>query len=197
MKKFWIPLALSLALLSCSNPQSNPASTEAPVQFIKASNIELVDGLALLEGNCFTCHDPKVKSHDQMLAPPLAHIKQRYQRSFPEREVFIDRVSSFVSEPSMDKALMRGPVRRFGLMPKPPIAANHEDIEKIAAYLFDNPIEEPSWMAEHHQKKQGKQCMEKGCQGCSGKGEKGMCKKNGQGKGQHGKCGKGQHKMGR
>ena len=190
MKKIWIPLALSLAFLCCSNPQSKPASTEATTQFIKTSNVQMVNGLDLLESHCFTCHDPKVKSHDQMLAPPLAHIKQRYLKSFPEREVFIDQVSSFVSEPSMDKALMRGPVRRFGLMPKPPIAENHADLEKIAAYLFDYPIEEPGWMEKHRQMKHGKQGQEKGCQGCSGKEGKGQCKKNGLGKGQHGKCGK-------
>lgn len=193
MKKHWIPLAIFLALICCSNLRDNQATTEAPVQFTKAANTELVDGLTLLESNCFTCHNPKVKSHDQMLAPPLAHIKQRYLKSYPERVDFIDRVSGFVSAPSLDKALMRGPIGRFGLMPKPPIAENRKDVEKIAAYLYDNPIEEPEWMAGHHQKQQGKQCMKKEGKGCCGKEKQEMGEKKC--KGENGKCGKGHHKM--
>lgn len=102
----------------------------------------------LLVSNCYVCHDPESKSHDEILAPPLAGIKMRYQRATPDREAFIAKMTRFVSNPSEESALMHGPVRRFGLMPKTILSG--EEITKIVTYIYDNEMPKPEWFEGHH-----------------------------------------------
>ena len=104
---------------------------------------------------CYTCHNPKAESHDEMLAPPLAGIKMQYMRQTGTREAFIQRMADFVKNPTEEAAIMKGPVKRFGLMPKPALTA--EEIESIVAYIYDNEIPQPSWYEEHHKKMHGDQ----------------------------------------
>ncbi|MFQ3212678.1 MAG: hypothetical protein ACJAT1_001123 [Marivirga sp.] len=53
-----------------------------------------------------------------MLAPPLAGIKQLYVQESGNRIDFIKRMAAFVVNPNEESALMKGPIKRFGLMPK-------------------------------------------------------------------------------
>jgi len=102
----------------------------------------------LLASNCYVCHNPNSKSHDEILAPPLAGIKMRYQRATSDREAFITKMTSFVSNPSEESALMHGPVRRFGLMPK--TALSDKEISEIVTYISDNELPRPEWFEGHH-----------------------------------------------
>lgn len=122
------------------------------VENIQALSSE--EGLKMLELHCYTCHNPKSSSHDDILAPPLVGIKFRYQKAYPERADFIRHVTDFVHNPTKEKALMKGPVRRFGLMPK--TALKEEEIKTLSAYIYDNEIEAPSWFAEHFEEEHGR-----------------------------------------
>jgi mono/diheme cytochrome c family protein len=117
------------------------------------AELSVEDGNELLAQNCFACHNPRSLSHDDMLAPPLAGIKYKYQNSTSGRSEFIKRMSTFVYEPDSKKALMKGPVKRFGVMPK--TALSKDEILSLVAFIYDQPIQEPTWFSKHFEEKHG------------------------------------------
>ena len=108
---------------------------------------------SLMETHCYACHNPKSTSHDDILAPPLAGIKKRYLHESTDRADFIRRMATFVSDPKEELAIMHGPVRRFGLMPK--TALNEQQIQSIVSFIFDNEVPEPAWFEAHEQERHG------------------------------------------
>ncbi len=116
------------------------------------------EGLKMLKLHCYACHNPKSASHDDILAPPLAGVKFRYQKSFPERADFIQQMTAFVYNPTREDALMKGPVRRFGPMPKTNL--KEEEIKALTAFIFDNKMEAPSWFAKHFEEEHGREWKE-------------------------------------
>lgn len=107
-------------------------------------------GKKLMETNCYVCHSPNAPENEGRIAPPMVAIKARYiNKEGYNKEQFIASVKSFVENPTKDKALMYGAVKKHGLMPKQ--AFSRKSIEKIAAFMFDYQIEEPVWFKEHWQ----------------------------------------------
>ena len=151
---FFIPVII---LLGCN---SEPANKNEKVSEEDVSVIENLtffnqeEGLASLKTNCYSCHNPQSTSHDQMLAPPLAGIKFKYQNHYPERSEFIIKMSNFVHSPTTENAVMKGPVRHFGLMPKGPLELN--EIRKIVAFIYDNKMDVPEWFNDHFEEQHGK-----------------------------------------
>ncbi len=103
--------------------------------------------------SCYVCHNPQSVSHDEILAPPLVAVKYRYKSAYPEKEAFINAMINFVKEPSEDKALMRGPVKRFGVMPT--ILLSDSQLKMIVGYIYDKALEEPDWFAQHFEAQHG------------------------------------------
>lgn len=101
------------------------------------------EGLLLLQKHCYTCHNPKSKSHDEIIAPPLWGMKKHYLEAYPEKAAFEKAMIEFIQNPTEEKALMKGPIKRFGLMPKPEVS--YEELQKIVSYIYDNEIENPVW----------------------------------------------------
>jgi len=151
MKRLLISLVSEiLALLLASSIPDDSESTNVP-SGSEDSMLNLSDSTVL--AYCFTCHDPSVASHDEMLAPPLFGIRNHYLQSTDGRDDFIEKMTAFIMDPSEEKALMKGPVRRFGLMPRHSLA--EEEVRSIVTYIHDNDIPAPSWYESHHQKKHG------------------------------------------
>lgn len=137
-------ILLSALLIGCANhKETQSTKVETPTSTVLSAEMKL------LETNCYACHNPNSNSHDEILAPPLAGIKRRYLKSSSDRASFISRMSSFVENPSKEKAIMKGPINRFGLMPKPEVSK--EDIITIVTYIHDNELQEPEWFKGHHQ----------------------------------------------
>lgn len=161
MKKLhWLSLAL-LPILTWAI-WSNTNEDLADGTAVSSDLVLLQDTLAppitleakqLLQTTCYPCHNPKSASHDEMLAPPLVGIKRRYSREYPNRASFVEHVSAFVEAPSEATALMKGPVRRFGLMPK--TAPNKEQIKAVVEYIYDHELEMPAWFPKHYEEKHG------------------------------------------
>ncbi len=107
-------------------------------------------GYDLLKNNCYVCHNPAAKSHDDLLAPPLMAVKMRYSKQYTSKEEFIAAIVDWVQHPTEEKALMKGAVNKFKVMPPLPIEV--EKIKKIAAYIYENDLEQPTWLPEHMQK---------------------------------------------
>ena len=136
-------ILFSAFLIGCANHKETQSA-----QAEMASAPVLSAEMKLLEANCYTCHNPNSNSHDEILAPPLAGIKRRYSKATSDRDTFIDRMSSFVENPSEEKAIMKGPINRFGVMPKPVISK--DDIITIVTYIHDNELPKPEWFEGHH-----------------------------------------------
>lgn len=102
---------------------------------------------------CYVCHNPRVKSHDDIIAPPLVAVKYRYKTLYPKKEDFVKAMTGFIKEPTAEKSIMPGPVKRFGPMPQMPL--DPEQVNKIVNYLYDHEIEEPIWFAEHYKDQHG------------------------------------------
>jgi hypothetical protein len=66
---------------------------------------------------------------------------------YKSEEAFVTAVVKWTVDPQESKALMRGAVDKFKVMPKQLFKA--AEIEKIATYIFNNKLEEPAWFDAH------------------------------------------------
>ena len=83
-------------------------------------------------GVCTSCHNQEL---DPPLGPPLFGVQKRYRMMYPEKHEFVKRMVSFVKEPQLDKAIMRRPVRKLGLMPA--MALPKDQLSDIAHYIYE------------------------------------------------------------
>ena len=115
---------------------------------------QATDGFGLMKTNCYACHNPNAKSHDDILAPPFKAVKMHYKKVYDTKEKFVDAIVDYVRNPEEENALMRGAVKRFKVMPK--LNLPIENLEKIAIYIYDNDVEKPEWMDDHMKEMKGK-----------------------------------------
>ena len=106
-------------------------------------------GQALYESYCLACHLPKKAGrghsgghgagaeagHQKRLAPPMAMVKKHYLQAYPEQSVFVQKLSTWISGPNNNSALLSHAVERFGLMPA--LAIDEDLRRQIAQYIFD------------------------------------------------------------
>lgn len=163
MKKKQIVLdcfILSLVVFLLSSCNSKPAnlddvlSTEEKQEVERTASLSGKEGLAKLNTYCYSCHSPKSKSHDDMLAPPLAGIKYKYSRTYQDKTLFVSRMADFVNNPSKSNAMMKGPVRRFGLMPK--VSLSKDEINELCLFIYEHELETPAWFPDHFEEQHGK-----------------------------------------
>lgn len=151
MRQTIIVIAICLFIFnSCKNKSDKIANTEnieAIGNVAINSPLQEKEGLKLLEKNCFSCHSPSAASHDNMLAPPLAGIKFKYKQLYPSENEFVTNMSNFVNNPNEENAVMKGPVKRFGLMPK--TSLTKPEIQKIVTFIYKNKLPAPNWYAKH------------------------------------------------
>jgi len=114
-----------------------------------------IDGKTLMEQNCYTCHGPDVPSHEVAIAPPMEGIKRSYLAHFKTEEAFKQNMRLFLQEPSIDNAIMKGPVKRFGVMPK--FQWSNEEINAIVDYIYAAQLEKPAWFEAHYKKMHGEE----------------------------------------
>lgn len=148
MKKLFLSIFLPLCLLffSCDNSKNNQQTNG------EASNtreeVLSEDAYSLLQTRCLICHTDKNLPHDELIAPPMAAVKNRYADITNSKEAFIKRMVEFTLTPTTDEAIMYGAVSRFNLMPA--VVIPQDTLRKIAAFLYENDISSPDWFAEHY-----------------------------------------------
>ena len=157
----------AILMISCNQKKEKASSNLLAINTIE---IEMVspplqkEAYMLMKNNCYACHNPNTESHETIIAPPFRAVKMHYTRTYDTKQEFVTAVVDWVQNPSKEKALMRGAVNKFNLMPMLPLGT--KDLEKIAAYIYDNDVDQPKWMDSHMKEEHGK-----------GKG-KGKMKKN-------------------
>lgn len=144
-------------IFACTNEPKNKNQQLTKNEIRDINNITSlheVDATNILKVHCYSCHNPKSESHDNILAPPLAGIKYKYKQLYSDRAEFIGKMSDFIIHPSEENAVMKGPVRRFGLMPKTTLI-NQKEVHEIVAFIYDNPLEYPEWFPQHFKEQHG------------------------------------------
>lgn len=143
-------LAILVLLSSCYN-QSNKSENiaEAPgVASPQPTEAISEDAYSLLQTRCLICHTDKNLPHDQLIAPPMAAVKNRYTSITDSKDEFVNRIVEFTLSPNVNEAVMYGAVRRFSLMT--PVVLPEDTLRKIAAFLYETDIAAPDWFASHY-----------------------------------------------
>ena len=117
-----------LAVIACMHPGLLGAESLSPAALAGKEAYQ----------TCHACHNPAL---DPPLAPPMFGVQRRYGMAYPDKQEFIRRVAAFVKQPAMDKAIMRRPVQKLGLMPA--IDLPEEQITNIATYIYEESFSLP------------------------------------------------------
>lgn len=143
-------LFLFLFLLSCTK-KNELALLDVPAK----KQVVFKDTISyeLLKTKCYACHAVNTKSHDEIIAPPMAAVKRRYLMMYPEKEEFVQAITQWAKDPREERAIMKGAITKFKVMP---YQSFHEgDLVKIATYLYEEEIEVPAWFPEHEKQMHG------------------------------------------
>ncbi len=126
-------LLFSILLVSCNDKQAKKTDIKA----ISQSDITNSDGYKLMENKCFICHfkKPDPSKMGQMIAPPMLRVKEHYLPNYQDKEAFVKAVMEYVNNPSEDKTLMPGAVKKFNLMPK--VTYDQGELKLIAEALYE------------------------------------------------------------
>lgn len=146
-RPYAIAIMLGLILLGCTNSKKNIKINEK-IEF--ATNLTENDGLKLLQQKCYACHSVNSTSHDAIIAPPMVAVVRRYKMLYQNKDAFVEGVTNWVLNPTEEKALMRGAVSQFNVMPKQPF--DKGEIITISQYMYDNDMESPIWFENHFNK---------------------------------------------
>ncbi len=158
MKAFFLVFLISLVFYSCKNNQ-NSNSEKFGYTDQKLSTDDQNEAYKKMKTLCYSCHSPTAEM-DMRMAPPMVAVKMHYTKKYDNQADFAEAIWKFMQAPDENKALMKGAVRKFGVMPYLPY--KEEDIRAIAAYMYNNELEKPEWFDQHYKEKHGKGKMEKG-----------------------------------
>ncbi|WP_338358100.1 c-type heme family protein [Yeosuana marina] len=141
-------LVIAVMVTACKGKKSDNTTSEKEIVILKENSYDARESKELLVKNCYLCHSPIAPEVTGRIAPPMAAIKARYiNMEGYSRDEFIQAVGHFVENPTAEKALMYGAVKKFGVMPKQIFPKG--TIEKIAAFMYDYQIDEPEWFKSH------------------------------------------------
>lgn len=144
-----LPVVLLLIVLACGEKKV-PAKTEQPD--INTAEVDLVKAKQMLTTSCYVCHSPTAPENSR-LAPPMEAVKRRYLANYPDKETFIEKLSTFVVAPKEENAIMYGAVTQYNLMT--PMPFPEEDLKAIAEYIFTSELEYPDWFDDHYNEMHG------------------------------------------
>jgi len=112
-------------------------------------------GEQLYKAHCASCHGLSGgMDMSKRIAPPIAGVRRHYLDSYPDRDSFVMIIADWVENPDAGKSLMPGAIRRFNIMPR--LTVDRQDVEKIAAYIYQGDIEKPAGFDEHEERMHGR-----------------------------------------
>ncbi len=146
-RKIILLVSVVVVFTSCNQNNEKKVYVDSVKNTETTTRAKNIEGYTLMKNNCYVCHNPSAKSHDSIIAPPFKAVKMHYTKTYDNKKDFVEAVVNWVQNPQEDKSLMPGAIKRFKVMPKLPLKA--EQLEKIAAYIYDNAVEQPNWMPAH------------------------------------------------
>ena len=116
---------------------------------------EEANGEQLYKTYCDACHGMAGgMDMSKRIAPPMAAVRMHYSGVHADKRSFVAAISHWLEKPDASKALMRGAIRRFKLMP--PLFVSEANAELIAGYIYDGNIAGPAGFQEHMNEMHGK-----------------------------------------
>ena len=130
---------LLIGLISCNTNQKkdNYAKSENSNKEL-AQNVQFNEkGYKLMTQKCYLCHfeKPDPSKKDQMIAPPMLRVQEHYKPTYPNKTDFVDAIVAIVKNPSLEKTLMPGAIKKFNLMPK--LIYDEAELRLIAETIYD------------------------------------------------------------
>jgi len=150
--KIFYLILTTMLFVSCKD-EKKELSPIAENRFATVADIQESEAYMLLKNQCYACHSINTTSHDEIIAPPMVAIKRRYSRMYDNKQDFVEAVTAWALNPVEDKAIMKGAVSQFNVMPKQ--SFKELELKKIAAYIYDNELEKPDWFATHEKEMHG------------------------------------------
>lgn len=87
---------------------------------------------------CLSCHNAEL---DPALAPPLYGVQNKYKQAFEDQETFVQAIIDWAKNPTEEKALMKRPVKKLGLMAPMPLP--DAMLKSIGTYLYEEEFAPP------------------------------------------------------
>jgi len=97
-----------------------------------------VEGGELFSRVCTICHN---NGEVPANAPDMHDIKSRYLKVAPSKEVFVEKVIFWLSQPATSKSEFPEAIDHFGLMPK--FRLTTSKMFKVATYIYENDFKKP------------------------------------------------------
>ncbi len=110
----------------------------AMVSQAQAADKSFAEGKKLFQENCLVCHNAELEPAQ---APPMFGVQMKYKMATKDKTSFVNKVTSFATHPTKEKALLKMPVKVLGLMPD--MGFEEADVRKIAAYIHDEEFSPP------------------------------------------------------
>ncbi len=127
-----IATIVSIFFISCNNIKKK-------TEYIAISQFDIKNtkGYKLMENKCYICHfeNPDPAKMNQMIAPPMLRVKEHYLPNYQNKEDFIKAITDIVNNPSEEKTLMPGAIKKFKLMPK--LNYNQDELKLIAQTIYE------------------------------------------------------------
>jgi cytochrome c len=122
-------------------------------QVINAS--ENKHGKQLYIKHCNSCHGVEHgMDMSKRAAPPVFAVKMHYIGTYSDKDSFVMAISDWLETRDVDNSMMRGAVRRFGVMPE--VQVTRDEAEKIAEFIYEGNLENPVGFEEHYEQQHGK-----------------------------------------
>ncbi len=135
-KPFFALIAIAFFFLSCKD-NNKKYKEQSPIEKAEASH----PGQKLMQNYCYVCHAPQGSGQANRIAPPVVQIQNYYIGENTSFEDFKEEFISFLNNPTVEKAKMKGAVKKYGLMPYQRYP--EEVLIQIAEYLYqNNPLDE-------------------------------------------------------
>ena len=124
-------IIISLLLTNCKSKEEAKITKKLD---IKTHN----QAVRVLAKNCISCHAP-----DSKIAPNLLAIKTSFEEASSNETEFVDQMTSFLLNPTVENSKMPKATEKFGIMPN--LGMDKEQYNAVATYLFNTNISKPDW----------------------------------------------------
>lgn len=145
MKNLFLFLFAMSLVISCKT-KTDTEDNQSSYTNISVDSTYAKQAFEKMQTLCYVCHHPETAMENR-IAPPMLAVKMHYSKKYSTEKEFVEGVWDFVKKPEDHKALMKGAVKKFNLMPYQPY--KEEDIKAIAGYMFNYELEKPSWFDTH------------------------------------------------
>ncbi len=138
-------LASIIVIAGCGKEEKREVKTDTK------SVAKELSAQQLFDTKCGICHWQQMP--EKPVAPPVFNVKRRYLMQYPSEQEFTDAVVNWVENPEHEKALLRGAVERFNVMPK--LGYTAKEVRKIANYIYRTDFPMPKGMKHHNEHGRG------------------------------------------